>query len=319
MCRADVALLIFLPIIMKISVLINSKDRPQVLARCLDSVLSQVYTSFEVRVLDDGSTGCRLVDELAPQFSDERLYFTRVAESLGVARGRNLLMQQASGDIFVIIDDDAVFADNQALRQLAGVFAAQPDVGIVACKIIDHRDDQEHLLIPLSQRARRKYPSIVNRPGRVSYFLGGGHALRRDVLTRCGPYSNQLTFGEEELDLSYRAIETGFEIFYLPDVIIHHYPQPSVLQSSARQRPELYYHVQNRFFLARKYLPWRYVPVYLTIWLARYGGRAVKTGEFSAFGAAVLAGLIATKTVNRTPLGSQTVAYLRTNHGRLWY
>ena len=36
-------------------------------------------------------------------------------------------------------------------------------------------------------------------------------------------------YGEEELDLSYQAIEAGFDILYLPAVEIHHYPRPPVV------------------------------------------------------------------------------------------
>jgi GT2 family glycosyltransferase len=304
----------------KVSILIGSRDRFDVLTRCLNSTLSQDYAPLEILVLDDNSSRYHLADLLAAQFQDTRLRCFRSDHSLGVAGGRNFLMQQAAGDIFCIIDDDAFFADTQAVVRFVKAFTDYPQVGLVATKVIDHRVGQERLLVPFSQRWCKKCPHLIQERSLVSYYLGGCHALRRQVVEQCGDYQYDLMFGEEELDLSYRAIEAGFEIMYLPEVVAHHYPQPSVVGTPGRQhRPELYYHTRNRFFLSYKYLPLRYIPVYLIIWLSVYGVKAVRLGALRDFLAGIGAGLQLVSTLRRAPLSSKSIQYLQTHYGRLWY
>ncbi|RME76507.1 MAG: glycosyltransferase, partial [Chloroflexi bacterium] len=285
---------------------------------CLQSVLTQDYPDLEILVLDDASTRYHLCDRLSAIFKDPRLHCFRVETPLGVAGGRNFLMQKASGDIFCVIDDDACFADTQAVARYVEVFVQYPDVGILAAKIIDHRDGRKQLLLPFSKYWRKKQPQLEDQFSRVSYFLGGGHAVRRVVIERCGPYSDELLFGEEELDLSYRAINAGFTLMYIPDVVVHHYPQPSLLNQS-RLRDELYYHVRNRFFIACKYLPARYLPAYLTIWLVRYGWQAFRSDQFGDFLSGIGSGLRLIRRTHREPLSGQAISYLKANYGRLWY
>ena len=305
---------------MKISVLINSRDRPETLTRCLQSVLSQQYVLFDVIVLDDASSGCHLEAVVGPQFPDDRLNFLRTEMPLGVARGRNLLMARATGDVFVIIDDDAYFESNDALSHIVETFHSYPQAGIIACKIVDHRAGKQQLLVPFSWRSRRQQPAITQNLDLVSYFLGGGHAILRQTIEVCGTYSDSLIFGEEELDLSYRVIEAGYEIYFLPDVIIHHYPSESVVADEKNfQHPELYYHVHNRLYLAYRYLPWKFVPLYLFIWLVRHSIDAIKTGGITEVLAGIRDGLQTVRRTERTPLGPQAVKYLQTNYGRLWY
>lgn len=301
--------------------LIASRDRINVLALCVQSVLSQTYHPLEIVVLDDGSRQYHLANLLSAQFDDPRLRCLRVEESLGVAGARNLLMQQATGDILCFIDDDAFFQDDQAVARLVEAFNRQPSAGIIAVKVIDHYPTGHmRLSLPFTQRQLRRQPQLVTRPGRVAYYLGTGHAIRRNVLAVCGSYHSASKFGEEELDLSYRAIEAGFELHYLPDVTVQHFPQPSVVtRSGAHRHIELYYHVCNRFYLAYKYLPWQYVPVYLAVWLGMYGWRAVWQQAHREFCAGIRDGLKQLKSVRRTPLSRRAVAYLRNNYGRLWY
>jgi GT2 family glycosyltransferase len=275
---------------------------------------------MEVLVLDDHSTLYNLADLLAAQFPDKRLRCFRSDEPLGVAGGRNFLMRQARGDIFCIIDDDAYFADTQMVARFVEALAECHQVGILAAKVINHRAEQDELLVPFSPRLCKKYPRLCQERGLVSYYLGGCHAFRRQVIERCGDYQSNLMFGEEELDLSYRAIDAGFEIMYTPEVVAHHYPQPSVVGSPGpRRRPKLYYHTRNRFFLAYKYLPLRYIPVYLTVWLGVYGVRAVRTRAIRDFLAGIWAGLRFVFALRRAPLGSKSIQYLQTHYGRLWY
>lgn len=306
---------------MKVSVLIGTRDRINVLTRCLHSVLAQDYPALEVIVLDDASSQYRLADLLRAEFTDPRLCCLRVDESLGVAGGRNRLLAEAAGDIFCFIDDDAVFQTTDAVSQAVSAFEAHPSLGIIAAKVIDHYSDGRiRLYLPFTQRQMKNEPRLMSESRRVSYYLGTCHAIRRKVIDVCGGYLSNTKFGEEELDLSYRAIEAGFELLYVPQVSIDHFPQPSVVsQPGQRRQMELYYHTRNRFYLAYKYLPWRYVPVYLAIWLGVYGARALRQRAGREFFAGIGDGLRQLNSLQRTPLSRRAVAYLQHNFGRLWY
>jgi glycosyltransferase involved in cell wall biosynthesis len=90
----------------RISVLIGTRNRPEVLKRCLRSVLGQDYVNFEVLVLDDASDSCRVCDSIQ-ELADPRLRCFRASDPLGVAGGRNRLMELAEGNMFFVMDDDA--------------------------------------------------------------------------------------------------------------------------------------------------------------------------------------------------------------------
>ena len=305
---------------MKVSVLIGSRNRPHVLSRCLESVLSQDYSDFEVLVLDDASDEVDLCRALMERFNDPRLRCLRSDIQLGVAGGRNRLMSEATGDILCIIDDDAYFEDSSAISHFVKAFCSDESIGIVACKVVDHRRGNSNLLVPFPRRWRQRKPDIVERAQYVSYYLGGCHAIRREVIERCGMYATELMFGEEELDLSYRVVAAGYRIYYEPAIVVHHYPQASVLAKDKQgDAKELYYHIQNRFYLAYKYLPLRYVPVYLGIWLGQYLVKAVQNRTPGAFFVGIRDGILRLKKYRRTPLDEQAQRYLREHYGRLWY
>ncbi|MCB0210940.1 MAG: glycosyltransferase family 2 protein [Anaerolineae bacterium] len=305
---------------MKVSVLVGSRNRPDVLRRCVATALNQDYSDLQILVLDDHSDRYRLDEIIQAEFHDPRLRCFRSEQPLGVAGGRNFLMQQASGDIFCVIDDDACFAQTDAVSRLVETFDAHSRVGILAFKIINHVNNKTDLRLPFNRRQRRKNPRIMTQAGLVSYFVGTGHAIRRCVIERCGSYRADLMYGEEELDLSYQAIEQGFEILYVPEIAVLHYPQPSVVtRQKGYRHQELYYHVRNRFFLAYKYLPARYIPSYLSVWLITYGFSAAKSAALGEYCGGIAAGFKLLRQLKRTPLSRQAIAYLAAHHGRLWY
>lgn len=304
---------------MKLSVLIGTRNRVEPLLRCLNSVLKQDYPDFEVLVLDDGSDKvdvCAIISAL----NDPRISCVRNTEPLGVAGGRNRLMSLASGDIFCVIDDDAYFNDEHALSTMVEVFAANQQIGIVATKILDHRADGTRLLVPFPRYVIRKQPAIVDSEQDVSYFVGTCHAIRREVIEVCGLYQADLVYGEEELDLSYRAIQAGFQIRYVPSVVVHHRPEASVVSRQGFIRdPELYHHVKNRVLLAWKYLPLRFLFPYLIIWMMYYALQSIRELAPLDFILGIAAGVVGAFRNRRTPLTETAIAYIRNHYGRLWY
>ena len=286
------------------------------LDRCLRTVVSQDYEPKEVLVLDDASKDPDSYRTLVNQYNNIQLI--RSNTQLGVAAGRNKLVSMASGDVLCFIDDDAYFAGQSALSTFVSALKRDPLIGIVACKIVDQQKDGVRLLVPF-RRAQAKDKRLADAPCYVAYYLGGCHAIRREVFERCGLYHDTV-FGEEELDLSYRAIAVGYRIYYEPRVVVHHEPMPSVVGAEAAGRgDELYYHVQNRLYLAYRYLPARYIPTYLTIWLAKYFGEALTSRKVSWFLRGLWDGLHGLRSVQRTVLHNEALLYISENHGRLWY
>ncbi|HXV23923.1 MAG TPA: glycosyltransferase family A protein [Alphaproteobacteria bacterium] len=85
-----------------VSVVICTRDRPQELGGCLDSLLAQKHPPEEIVVVDDGSTGpsTRRVATERPR----TIYRRQQASGLGAAR--NTGIRAASHDIIAFTDDD---------------------------------------------------------------------------------------------------------------------------------------------------------------------------------------------------------------------
>ena len=91
---------------MLFSCVIPVYNRPDELKDLLNSLLQQSHQSFEVLVVEDGSTlRCKeVVDAFAYQLTIH--YFFQ--ENTGQGFARNFGMQQAKGDFFVILDSDVL-------------------------------------------------------------------------------------------------------------------------------------------------------------------------------------------------------------------
>jgi glycosyltransferase involved in cell wall biosynthesis len=91
---------------MKVSVIVPTRDRAGLLARCLDSLVAQTLPAdqFEVVVVDNGSTDD--TRSVAKSYGDKlRLQYLYAAEP-GLHVGRHAGMQSASSPILVFCDDD---------------------------------------------------------------------------------------------------------------------------------------------------------------------------------------------------------------------
>ena len=303
---------------MMISILIGSRNRAHVLECCLKSVFLQDYSSFEVLILED-SDDPKEYEHLIESFSDPRLRLIHSLKPLGVSGSRNKLMEYAKGDILFFIDDDAFLDKNNTLSLVIEIFMSRPEVGILAFKVKNHGYVEREYNVPFSSRALKQEPQLIEQNRYVGYFLGTAHAIRKEVIEECGVYNNELFFGEEELDLSYCVISQGWKIYYDPRILVHHVPQPSVLDNENKKRGELYHHVKNRFYLAFRYLPAFYIPSYLGLWIFRYFVDSVKAKAIREYSAGLIKGVCWCCKIRREPLKPESVKYLKENFGRLWY
>lgn len=115
----------------KISVIVPVYNAEKYLHRCIDSILSQNFTDFEVLLIDDGSrdSSGEICDEYARKDMRVKVYHN---ENHGVAFTRQFGIEHVSTDFFAFIDSDD-FVDQQYLLLLySEINSSQSDMTVCA-------------------------------------------------------------------------------------------------------------------------------------------------------------------------------------------
>ena len=89
----------------KISVIVPVYNVEAYLERCVESILQQTYSHFELILINDGSTDSsgQICDHLASQYENIKVYHI---ENAGVSNARNMGIQLATGSWVTFIDSD---------------------------------------------------------------------------------------------------------------------------------------------------------------------------------------------------------------------
>ena len=86
----------------QISVIVPVYNVEKYLSRCIESILSQTFTDFELLLIDDGSTdrSGEICDEYAKKDARIRVFHK---ENSGVSAARNLGLDNAKGELVLLI------------------------------------------------------------------------------------------------------------------------------------------------------------------------------------------------------------------------
>jgi len=237
---------------------------------CLQSVLRQTYTPFELIVVDNGSTDGSREWLRANAANNFRLIEFDV--NTGFGRGVNAGIRASAGEFVALLNNDAS-ADERWLENM--VAAVQHiDTGMVASKILfyDRRDVIDkagHLLYPDGLNRGRgagetdtgQYDKDVE-----TLFPDGCAALyRRQMLDDIGLFDEQFFAYGDDAEIGLRGRWRGWRCVYAPAARVYHRHSSSL----GKYSPVKAYLVErNRFWVAVKLLPWPALvlsPAY-TVW-----------------------------------------------------
>ncbi len=91
-----------------VSIIVRTKDRPELLKRALASIAGQTYRPLEVVLVNDG--GCDLdIEELSGILGDIALNYRRLDKNTGRSHAGNVGLENASGLYVGFLDDDDRF------------------------------------------------------------------------------------------------------------------------------------------------------------------------------------------------------------------
>lgn len=125
----------------QISIIVPVYNTEIYLRRCIESLLSQVYTDFELLLVDDGSTDKSgiICDEYAAKDSRVHVYHK---ENGGVSSARNLGLDKARGEWVTYVDSD----DYVDAAYCSELLKYSKDVDVVTCDMIIVDGDRETYL-----------------------------------------------------------------------------------------------------------------------------------------------------------------------------
>ncbi|MGW8554011.1 glycosyltransferase family 2 protein [Streptomyces tubercidicus] len=265
-------------------------NRPAELRALLDSVAKQDLQPAHIVVIGNGSPLPALPHGAVG---------VELSENLGVSGGRNVALDElrklGEVDLVVDLDDDGLLISPDVFSRLAELHTRDPQLGIVSFRIADERGRTQRRHVP---RLRAGDPA---RGGPVTTFLGGGHSLSVPMLDRIGGWPDDFFYAHEETDLAWRALDDGWHIRYVPELVLQHpYTSPT--------RHAVYHRMvaRNRVWLARRHLPAVLVPLYLGVWVVLTAVRSPSAAGLRAWAAGFAEG-VRTPCGRRRPLRWRTV------------
>jgi len=218
---------------------ICTRNRPDLLVRALESLVSQRPALGEILVVDNAPAGDATRRQVASRFPSVRYLVEPVA---GLDFARNRAMDAATRDVVAFLDDDAVAAPGWA-ESLHRVF--EGDAGVAVCT---GRIEPLGLETPgqrlfeanggFSRGSERiRLPDDAGRPlhGRrapliawaISVGCGCSYAVRRSTARALGGFDEALDLGPAlpgggDHDLLWRALRAGHAVVYEPAALAWH-------------------------------------------------------------------------------------------------
>ncbi|MES9968407.1 MAG: glycosyltransferase [Candidatus Thiodiazotropha sp.] len=99
---------------MKVSVIIPTYNRAELLLKTVQSVLAQTYQDFEIIVIDDGSSDN--TEDVINGYSPKIRYLKQ--ENAGLNASRNRALDLAQGEYIATLDDDDIWLDYKLALQV---------------------------------------------------------------------------------------------------------------------------------------------------------------------------------------------------------
>jgi glycosyltransferase involved in cell wall biosynthesis len=196
------------------SVIIPTYNRAALLDETLASAAAQTYRPLEIIVVDDGSTDDTLevVNHWRMQVEDEAYvelrYFRQENSGVGSARNRGLI--ESRGEFIQFLDSDDLLNRRKLSLQIA-CLRRYPQSGMAFSDSIRINDPAQWGSLALGQA------TLVESAGFYcnSFMLPMLGVCRREVCYEAGPWSEDMSLGEDE-EYSLRLLLATERLVYMP-------------------------------------------------------------------------------------------------------
>ncbi len=210
---------------MKFSLILATVNRDKEVKEFLTSLSQQIYTNFEVIIVDQNDDNRIL--KILPAFKNLDIKY--VKSEIGLSKARNRGLNKACGDIVGFPDDDCLYP--KELLENINVFFKEHNYDILMGKTID-KETGKVVAGKNITKAQILKPSFILGSS-TTLFIKRDENIIFDEYFGIGAVFN----AEEENDLLFRLLKKDYSGYYAPNInYVYHPPSDLDYTNTARAK-----------------------------------------------------------------------------------
>lgn len=196
---------------MKISVVIPTFHRPQLLQRCLLAIKEQSFNQpdYEIIIVSDGPdeiTNDIISKSVSP---DHRFIYLQMPTKKGPAAARNLGWQNANGILIAFTDDDTI-PDKEWLQNLWQAYKGEEEIAYTGS-----------IKVPLSTSPTDYEKNTAGLE--TADFVTANCCCTKIALEKTGGFDERFSMAwREDSDLEFKLLTHQIPIVHVPDALVVH-------------------------------------------------------------------------------------------------
>lgn len=230
----------------EISIVMPTYNSSEFLSECINSILKQTFSNFELIVVDDGSSDDTPDILYNYSLTDDRVRVYKQNHRFAGA-ARNFGAQKATGQYLLFLDSDDIFNENLLEHSLKQIKKTRADICVFGSAFLDNKTGK---ISNESTLHLDKCPNseIFNRFTNPRYlFQFTSPAPWTKLLKRSFVLDNNLSFQEtrsaNDLSFTYTALAVANQITTLNEaLVIYRRNNERSLQSSQKIKPFSFYY-----------------------------------------------------------------------------
>jgi GT2 family glycosyltransferase/lipopolysaccharide biosynthesis protein len=215
----------------KVSIVIPSKDAPNYIGRCLETIFTNTsYDNYEVVVVDTGTRDPRALEILHSHPIIHCFY-----EPYDFSRVNNFGVSKSSGEYLVFLNNDTEVVTEDWIENMLFYLLEYNDVGIVGPLLIYPDGSVQHAGVVLGFRGTADhvmrfftadadgYAGSLSCAREVSAVTAACLMMPRALFDEIGGFTNEFATHYQDVDLCLRVREKGLRILFTPHSrLLHH-------------------------------------------------------------------------------------------------
>ncbi len=214
-----------------VSVVIPSKDNPDMLNECIKSIKNDNYKDVEIIVVDNGSSDENRgkITALSTSIGFKYIYEKK---DFNYSYMNNVGIKASKGELILLLNDDVTLVGN-ALKEMASM-AMNSYIGAVGCRLLYPDSDRVQHIGVVNEEGGAYHKCLGARLQDIPYgsaeynqnvmaVTGACLMARRAVLDAAGLLDEKLPVAYNDVDLCFKIYEKGYRNIVLNDIYMYHH------------------------------------------------------------------------------------------------